>query len=371
MIKSYKVKLEPNNKQRTLLNSFAGTARWAYNWALGKQQENYKGGGKFLSDYDLRKELTQLKQTPEFSWLYGISNNVTKQAIKDACDAYINFFKKKSAFPNFKSKRKSKPAFYHDNEKLKITNTQAQLEKIGKVRLAEHERIPIGKYSNPRIAFDGINWHISVGVEEEIEQQELSGSLGIDLGIKDLATVSNEMVFKNINKSKKVKKLEKKKKRLQRKLSKKYIKNKEGESYVKTKNIIKLEHKLKKLGKKTNNIRKDYLHKATTKIVKTKPSRIVIEDLNISGMLKNHNIAKATQEQTLREFRRQIEYKAVWNGIEIVVAGKFYPSSKTCSECGYIKKDLKLSDRTYKCPSCELVIGRDYNAAINLANYVA
>jgi putative transposase len=115
MIKSYKVKLEPNNKQRTLLNSFAGTARWAYNWALGKQQENYKGGGKFLSDYDLRKELTQLKQTPEFSWLYGISNNVTKQAIKDACDAYINFFKKKSAFPNFKSKRKSKPAFYHDN----------------------------------------------------------------------------------------------------------------------------------------------------------------------------------------------------------------------------------------------------------------
>jgi len=369
MIKSYKVKLEPNNKQWTLLNSFAGTARWAYNWALGRQQENYKSGGQFLSDGDLRKELTLLKKTEEYKWLYEISNNVTKQAVKDACDAYISFFKKKSEFPRFKSKKKSKPAFYHDNVKLKVTEAHAQLEKIGKVRLAEESRIPIGKYSNPRITFDGIIWNISVGVETETEIQELSGSIGIDLGIKDLAITNDGTTFKNINKSNKVKKLEKKKKRLQKRLSNKYIKNKKGESYVKTKNIIKLEKGLRKISRKIANIRTDYIHKTTTTLVKTKPARIVIENLNVSGMLKNKKLSKAIQEQTFREFRRQIEYKTKWNGIELVVADRFYPSSKTCSECGYVNKNLKLSHRVYKCPCCGFEIDRDVNAAINLANY--
>jgi putative transposase len=369
MIKTYKVKLEPNNKQKTLLNSFAGTARWAYNWALTRQQENYKTGSKFLSDGDLRKELTQLKQTPEYKWLYKISNNVTKQAIKDACEAYKRFFVKKSAFPRFKSKKKCKPSFYHDNIKLKITETHAQLEKIGKVRLAECKRIPIGKYSNPRITFDGVSWYISVGAETEANQHILSGNLGIDLGIKDLAIASNGMVFKNINKSNKIKKMEKKKKRLQRKLSKKYKNNKKGVCYVKTQNIIKLEKSLRKISRKITNIRTDYIHKTTTTLVKTKPRRIVIEDLNVSGMLKNKRLSKAIQEQTFKEFRRQIEYKAKWNGIELVVADRFYPSSKMCSECGYINKNLKLSHRTYKCPCCGFEIDRDKNAAINLANY--
>jgi putative transposase len=369
IIKSYKVKLEPNNKQLTLLNSFAGTARWAYNWTLGRQQDNYKNGGKFLSDGDLRKKLTQLKQTPEFNWLYKVSNNVTKQAIKDACDAYKSFFRKKSGFPKFKSKKKSKPAFYHDNVKLKITKTHIQLERIGKIKLSEYGRIPIGKYSNPRITFDGLNWYISLGVEYEQEQQKLNGIIGIDVGIKETAILSNGIVIPNINKITKMKKLEKRKKKLQGIIAKKYQINKKGESHVKTVNIAKLEKKVKKLSKKIVNIRTDFMHKATTSIVKIKPSKIVMEDLNIKGMLKNHKLAKEIQDQSLSEFKRQLKYKCDWNGIEMVEASRWFPSSKTCSECGFIKPKLSLSERTFVCECCGFEIDRDLNAAINLKNY--
>jgi putative transposase len=229
MITSVKVRLDPNNKQISKLFQCSGTARFIYNWTLARQEENYKNGGKFISDNDLRKELTQLKKTEQYQWLNAISNNIAKQAVKDGCEAYKKFFKGLADRPKFKSRRKSKPSFYHDNFKIKFSSTHVQLEKLGKVKLSEYGRITTGvKYSNPRISFNGVHWYISVGVESIQEPVELTGeSIGIDLGIKDLAICSNiEKPYKNINKTKKVKKLEKKLRRLQRKVSKKYLLNK-------------------------------------------------------------------------------------------------------------------------------------------------
>ena len=177
------------------------------------------------------------------------------------------------------------------------------------------------------------------------------------------------MIFKNINKTRVIKALEKKLRRLQRKVSKKYELNKEGRSYIKTSNIIKLEKRIKKLHRKLANIRQDYIHKSTTSIVKTKPCRVVMEDLNISGMMKNRHLSKAIAQQKLYEFIRQIKYKCELNGIEFIQVDRYYPSSKICSCCRNIKKDLKLSDRTYICQKCGLIIDRDFNASINLANY--
>lgn len=192
--------------------------------------------------------------------------------------------------------------------------------------------------------------------------------IGIDLGIKDLAICSDGNKYQNINKTQKIKKLEKQKRRLQRSISRSYEKNKKGESYCKTNNVIKKEKLLLKLNHRLTNIRQDYLHQTTTKIVKTKPSYIVLEDLNISGMMKNKHLAKAVQQQEFYEFRRQIEYKSAWNNISVIIADRFFPSSKLCSCCGKIKKDLKLLDRIYKC-ECGNVIDRDYQAALNLKRY--
>ena len=359
MITSMKVRLEPNNKQDTKLFQSAGTARWAYNWSLSKQEENYKNGGKFLSDRILRKELTELKKTEELQWLNNYSNNITKQAVKDSCDAYIKFFKGLSDKPKFKSRKKSKPSFYQDTYKIKFTDTHVRLEKIGWLKLSEYNRIPTNvKYSNPRVSFDGVHWFISVGIELEQEAMELTNeSIGIDVGIKNLAICSNkEEPYENINKTKKVKKLEKKLRRSQRKVSRKYEKNKEGRSYVKTENIIELEKDIKKLHKKLDNIRTDYRHKVTTEIVKTKPSRIVMENLNISGMLKNKHLSASVAKQGFYEFKTMLKYKAEKYGIEFIEADKWYPSSKTCSECGYIKPKLSLSERTFVCECCGAVI---------------
>ena len=372
MITALRVRLEPNKKQMSKLFQSAGVARWAYNWTLGKQEENYKNGGKFIKNGELRKELTQLKQTEELKWLNAYSNNITKQAIKDACDAYYKYFKGLSGKPKFKSRRKSPPKFYQDTEKIKFKDGKVRLEKIGWVKLSEKDRIPEDiKYTNPRVKFDGVHWYVSVGIEVEKKPVELTGcSIGIDVGVKELAVCSNiEEAYKNINKTKKLRKIEKKLKRLQRKVSNKYEKNKEGRSYVKTGNIIKLEKNIKKLHRRLGNIRTDYRHKVTTEIVKTKPSRIVMENLNISGMMKNKHLSKAIQQQGLYEFSKFIKYKAERQGTEFVEADKWYPSSKTCSECGYVKAKLSLSEREFRCECCGAVIDRDKNASINLSRY--
>lgn len=382
MIQAIKVMLCPNNKQKTKLFECAGCARFAYNWAITYEQFNYDIGNDFLSDGELRKVFTKLKQSDKYVWLKQYSNNITKQAIKDACDAYKRFFKGQTKHPKFKSRKKTYPSFYVDTDKIRFTTTHVKLEKLtdskkankqkfNLIRLAEHDRIPTNaKYSNPRVTFDGINWWISVGIEcEESTDLPTADGIGIDRGIKNLAVCSDGNIYRNINKTKKVRNLKKKQSRLQRKISRKYLKNKKGESYCKTNNIVKSEKELLKLNHRLTNIRHNYLHQITSEIINRKPRFVVLEDLNVKGMMKNKYLAKAVQEQCFYEFYRQMEYKCRWNNIEIITADRFYPSSKMCCECGSIKSDLKLSERTYVCPICGNVIDRDYQASLNLKSY--
>ena len=382
MIESIKVRLLPNNKQLTKLFQYASCTRFAYNWALAREQENYKEGNKFLPDGELRKEFTQLKKQEDYKWLTKISNNVTKQAIKDACNSYERFFKGQSKYPKFKSKKRSKPSFYQDGGKIQFTDTHVKVEgftmshrknkqKLNWIKLCEKGRIPTNcKYMNPRITYDGLHWWVSVSVEVDnnTNSPPISEGIGIDLGLKDLAVCSDGNTYKNINKTNKVKKIEKRKRRLQRSISRKYNMNKRGESYKKTSNIIKREKELLKVIKRLTNIRRNHLHQTTSEIVKRKPSFICIEDLNVSGMMKNKHLSKAIQQQGFYEFRRQIEYKSAWNNIPVIIADRFFPSSRLCSCCGEVKKDLKLSDRIYKC-DCGNIIDRDFQASLNLKQY--
>ena len=373
--------LIPNNKQKTKLFQYANAARFAYNWALGREKENYEKGGKFISDANLRKEFTKLKKTDGYLWLNDVSNNVPKQAIKDACDSYKRFFKGIAGYPKFKSRKYAVPSFYQDNIKIQFTDTHVKVEgfaaskkknkqKLNWIRLAEHGRIPTDcKYTNPRIKYDGINWWITVGIEYKDNARISSNEgIGIDLGIKDFAICSDGNKYRNINKTQRVKKLEKRKRRLQRSISRGYEKNKKGENYCKTSNIIKKENELLKLNHRLTNIHQNYLHQTTSEIIKREPSFVCIEDLNVKGMMKNRHLSKEVQQQGFYEFRKQIEYKAEWNNILVVIADRFFPSSKLCSCCGNIKKDLRLSDRIYKC-ECGNVIDRDYQAALNLKRY--
>lgn len=405
MILAKKVRLLPGEEQEKQLRKSAGTSRYVYNWALNKQIIHFETTGKLnkIDDGVLRKELTQLKKDKEYKWLYEVSNNIAKQAVKDVCQAIDRFhdeskkhgyryrksaiksgklltFKDFDDFPRFKSKKKSKISFYNDNVKLKVKADKVLIEKVGWVGLAEQNRIPLGvKYTNPRISHDGKYWYISVGVEvKEPVTEKTDITVGIDLGLKDLATVSNiDKPFKNINKTKEVKKLKKKLERKQKQVSRKYEKNKiqigkAGENrykYIKTNNIEKLEREIKLINRRLSNIRLNHIHQTTTEIVKTKPSKIVVEDLNVKGMMKNKHLSKAIQEQCFNKFIKIIEYKSKLNGIEFVKADRFYPSSKTCSCCGEVKKDLKLKDRVFICPSCKIKIDRDKNAAINLSRY--
>ena len=409
MIKSYRVMLLPNNKQRTRLHKTSDAARYAYNWVVGKQIETFAETGKYIPESAIRKMFTLHKK--ENQWLNNFSNNATKQAIKDACDSFWRFIreKKKTGYkpyskkkirraaeknmpltrydmthhPKFKKKSKAQPKFYADTEKISFTKTHVILEKIATskrknrviqnhVKLAEESRIPLGvKYTNPRITFDGINWWISVGVEvTECAKITKGMGIGIDVGISKLAVESNGNEHRNINKDKKVRKLKKRQRRLQRSISRKYNNNKEGVRYKKTCNIIKSENKLLKLHLRLTGIRHNHVHQVTCGIVKQKPSFIVVEDLNVQGMMKNKHLSKAIQEQCLYELSRQLEYKCEYHGITFKKANRMYPSSKLCSKCGNIKKDLRLSERTYRC-DCGNVLDRDLNAAINLMKYAA
>ena len=386
MLKSFKVMLVPNKNQWTRLFQFAGTARFAYNWALRKEIDAHTAGEKFISNFDLRKEFTVLRNSAEYSWLRTISNNVTKQAIKDCVDAYQKFFKKLSWRPRFKSKRRGDFSFYQDTDKIQITATHVKLEAIATskkrnkqqlnwIRLAEVGRIPVGvKYKQPRITFDGLNWWLSVAVEfaDPKPAENCGEALGIDLGIKNLAVCSDGTIYPNINRTSTIRSLKKKQRRLQRSISRKYeMNNKKGESYSKTRNIIKSEKKLLRVHHRLADIRQNYRHQITSAIIGRKPNPIVLEDLNVRGMMSNRHLAKAVQEQGFYEFRRQIEYKAAWSGLRVVVADRFYPSSKTCIACGHVKKNLRLSERIYHCENCGNEIDRDLQAAINLKRYAS
>ena len=376
MIKSYKVRLEPTKEQTEMMFKTAGCARFVYNWCLDFQKKRREQGEKFVSAMGMSKYLTTLKKQDGYTWLKEVDAMSLVGAYTDACNSFKNFFRgvkkgQKVGYPKFKSKKHSTPSFMPHYQAIRFNESQVKLPKVGIVKLSRKNYIPIvKKYSNPRVTFDGLNWYISVGVEEDdYISSELNGTIGIDLGLKDTAILSTGKKYKNINKTAHVKRIEKRLKKLQRQVSRKYESNRQGNQYIKTNNIVKLEKEINKLHKRLANIRNNYNHNITAEIVNMNPSKIVIEDLNIKGMMKNKHLSNALGKQGLYEITRQLEYKSKFRGIELIKADRFFPSSKTCSNCGHIKKDLKLSDRTYSCPKCGTVIDRDLNAAINLANY--
>jgi len=373
MIKTIKIRLKPTNEQEILMSKSAGCARFAYNWGLSKWEEMHKQGLK-PSKVKVRTEFNNIvKKDSNYVWLKEVSAQVTQYAFEDLKDAYNNFFKGLSEQPKFKTRKKSKKSFYVRYDAIKFIDGTVNIEKIGKVKYKTNYNIPIlSKYNNPRCEFDGKYWYITLGFEQNENQVELNKdlSVGIDLGVKALAVINCvDKPIKNINKTVKVRKLKKKLKRLQRQVSRKYEANKNGKQFVKTKNIIKLEKQIKLIHRKLYNIRLNHIHQATNKILKLKPYRVVMEDLNISGMMKNKHLAESIQEQKFYEFIRQMKYKCQFNGIEFVQADRFYPSSKVCSCCGNKKEDLKLKDRIYVCDKCGLEMDRDKNASINLGNY--
>ena len=369
-MKTFKTKLNLNNKQATRLFKNAGVARFVYNLTLEMQETNYRNGEKFLSDCDIRKMIT-IRKKDDLAWLYDYDCDIVKQSVKDACKAYNTFFKNKKGKPKFKSARLTKPSFYVDGWKLKIENRYIKLPYCTKIKLYEKDYIPEGlNYQNPRITFDGVDWWISVGLPIEAEHYELTDEIvGVDLGLKKLATCSNGTVIHNIAKFKKYRKISKSSKQKQRQVSRKYELNKQGNRFVKTSNIRKLEKKIQKKRIKLDNIKKDHFHKASTALVRTKPKAIVLEDLNVAGMRKNKHLAHSLQEASISTFKQMLISKAESHGIEVILADRFYPSSQICSHCGNRKVGLKLSERTYKCPVCGLEIDRDLNASINLKHY--
>lgn len=376
MIKSFKIRLYPTKEQETAIWQHIGSCRYIWNWMLNKQQEVREQGGKHLSAFDMINLLKPLKNDGEHEWLYNVSSASLQIVCQDLQKAYDKFFKKTSGFPKFKSRKHSKSS-YPIRQNIWFAGNIVTIEKLGKIRFKTNFTFPEGrgrKFSNPRIKNHNDKWILSFGMECENQALQLTDtSMGIDLGIKDLAIVENDgnkIVFHNINKSKKMKRLIKKQKYIQRSISRKYEANKQGKKYIKTKNIERLEEKYRHISAHITNIRENYIHQCTHKLISLLPKRIVMEDLNVSGMMKNRHLSRAIQEQKWYEFIRQMKYKSEWAGIEFVQVSRFYPSSKTCSYCGNVKKDLKLSDRTYICNMCGAVIDRDYNAAINLSRYV-
>jgi len=358
--RAYKTELDPNNKQRTLLLKSAGAARFVYNWGLQRKEEVYKMNQlpiehiKNPTWIDLSKELNKLKKTTH-PWLHKVSKCIPQETLCNLEVAFQRFFNKKSKYPNFKSKKNGIGSFKFSYVS-KITSNCIQLPKIGKVHLKEKNYLPTNLHTlSATVSEKAGRWFVSVAVEEEIEVPINKGEVvGVDLGINTMATISDGIKFNN---PKALRQFTKKLKRQQREVARKKKDSNNRKKAVK---------RLATTYARISDIRKDALHKATTILAKTK-SVIVIEDLNVSGMMKNHNLARAISDVGMYEFRRQLEYKSVWYGARIVIAPRFYPSSKTCSGCGNIKHDLKLSDRVFVCDKCNLTIDRDLNASINLS----
>ena len=377
MIKGFKVRIYPTKEQEDLIWKHIHASRFIWNYMLGMQIENYEAGGKFISAFNMNKLLTPLKKQDGFEWLDEISTTMLQRTCVDLAEAYKNFFGG-SGFPKFKSRKRTKSTLPVCCNRFYLENGCAQIQKLGRVKYKSDFSFPEGsrhKFSNVRLSFVNGKYMLSFGIECENQAPVLTNdSMGIDLGIKELAVVAcgdKQLIFHNINKSKKVRDLNKHIRHVQRNISRKYeaSRKKNGGRYEKTNNIRKEEDKLRKLQARKANIRQNYLHQTTHALVSMLPKQVVMEDLNVSGMMKNRHLSKAVQEQCFYEFIRQMRYKCEWRGIRFLQADRFYPSSKTCSCCGTIKKDLKLKDRTFVCPACGTVIDRDYNAAINLSRY--
>ena len=375
MLKSFKTEINPTEEQKVKIRKTIGTCRYIYNFYLAHNKELYDKGEKFMSGKSFSVWLNNeyLPQNPDKLWIKEVSSKSVKRSIENGCITFTRFFKHQSAFPNFKKKGKSdvKMYFVKNNPKdCRCERHRINIPSLGWVRIKEKGYILTTKdgyaIKSGHVSIKADRYYVSVLVEipnNKIANNSNEG-IGIDLGLKDFAIVSNGKTYKNINKSAKLKKLEKQLIKEQRSLSRKYENLKKGESTQKT-NIQKQRLKVQKLHHRIDNIRTDYINKTIAEIVKTKPSYITIEDLNISGMMKNKHLSKAVASQKFYEFRIKLQAKCKENGIELRVVDRWFPSSKTCHCCGAVKKDLKLSDRIFKC-SCGYVEDRDFNAALNL-----
>ena len=373
MLKSFKTEINPTEEQK--IRKTIGTCRYIYNFYLTHNKELYDKGEKFMSgkSFSIWLNNEYLPRNPDKLWIKEVSSKSVKRSIENGCIAFTRFFKHQSAFPNFKKKGKSdvKMYFVKNNPKdCRCERHRINIPSLGWIRIKEKGYIPTTKdgyvIKSGHVSIRADKYYVSVLIEILNNKivNNFNEGIGIDLGLKDFAIVSNGKNYKNINKSAKLKKLEKQLIREQRSLSRKYENLKKGWSTQKT-NIQKQRLKVQKLHHRIDNIRTDHINKTIAEIVKTKPSYITIEDLNISGMMKNKHLSKAVASQKFYEFRIKLQAKCNENGIELRVVDRWYPSSKTCHCCGAIKKDLKLSDRIFKC-DCGYSEDRDFNAALNL-----
>ena len=375
LLKSFKTEINPTEEQKVKIRKTIGTCRYIYNFYLAHNKELHDNGEKFMNGKSFSVWLNNeyLPKNPDKLWIKEVSSKSVKRSIENGCVAFTRFFKHQSAFPNFKRKGKSdvKMYFVKNNPKdCRCERHRINIPSLGWVRMKEKGYLPTTKdgyvIKSGHVSIKADRYYVSVLIEipnNKIANNSNEG-IGIDLGLKDFAIVSNSKTYKNINKSAKLKKLEKQLIREQRSLSRKYENLKKGESTQRA-NIQKQKLNVQKLHHKIDDIRTDYINKTIAEMVKTKPSYITIEDLNVSGMMKNKHLSKAVASQKFYEFRTKLQAKCKEIGIELRVVDRWYPSSKTCHCCGAIKKDLKLSDRIFQC-DCGYTEDRDFNAALNL-----
>ena len=375
LLKSFKTEINPTEEQKARIRKTIGTCRYVYNFYLGHNKALHDNGEKFMTgkSFSLWLNNEYIPDNSDKTWIREVYSKAVKKSIEDGCAAFTRFFKHQSDFPKFKKKGKSdvKMYFVRNNPKdCQCERHRLKIPTLGWIRIKEKGYIPTTKdgymIRSGTVSVKAGRFYVSVLVEipDVNINNNLNDGIGIDLGLKDFAIISNGKTYRNINKSAGLKKLEKQLIREQRSLSRKYENLKKGESTQRA-NIQKQKLKVQKLHHKMDNIRTDYINKTIAEIVKTKPSYITIEDLNVKGMMKNRCLSKAVASQKFYEFRKRLKAKCDEKGIELRVADRFYPSSKTCHHCGSIRKNLKLSDRIYRC-ECGYVADRDLNAALNL-----
>jgi putative transposase len=369
VLRAFKTELDLNNHQKTACQRHAGAARYAYNWGLERKMACRQAGEKIPTSVDLHRELNTLKKT-ELAWMYEVSKCAPQEALRDLDKAFANFFRRvkekkhgrkiKVGHPRFKSK-KNGPGSFRLNGVIRVFEKAIQLPRLGRLRLKERGYLPIAGVHilSATVSEKGGRWFVSLQVEQEIPEPQTANrpSVGLDLGINRMAQLSDGNYFEN---PRALKSALTKLKRLHRIVSRR----KKGSA-----NRKKAVHQLARTHTRVANIRKDALHKATTWLTKTK-SAIVLEDLNVAGMIKNHHLSQAICDVGLYEFRRQLIYKGVWYGSQVWIADRFYPSTKRCSQCGQIKDRIGLDERMYQCEYCGIVIDRDLNAAINLEQLI-
>ena len=375
----YKIRIYPNKAQEQILWKQIYGCRFMWNYMVSLQESRYKNNSKYLSRYDMCKEITNMKTSAEYSWLKEVSIHSLQRVCRNLDDSYHSFFHKKSGRPKFKKRGRAKNSYPVDSENLWFDGEYVHLSKVKKIKYKTDLSIPTGRHIK---IFNGVvtlrndgKWMLSFSMEEEHSTifNLTDKTMGIDLGVLNTATLAynNEyFVFNNINKTPKIKNIEKRIKKLSKDINRKYQANKQGNKYIKTNNILKKEKQLRKLYFRLDGIRENYAHQMTHQMISMRPKTIVLEDLNIAGMLKNRHLSKAIQQQNFFKIRRQIEYKSKKYGIDVVFADRYFPSSKLCSSCGFLNKELTLKDRIFICPICGNVLDRDCNAALNLSRYL-